>query len=163
MEQMASDINNKKKNYISIGITMSFPVLLVSGVALYLAPSCRVAEKIGWRFCFLGKESWEGVHITFGLLFLVLSIIHIVLNWRILLSYFKKGVSGIASVDRAVIICSVAAIVLFFMAAFNLPPAGWLHRAHEYIKFSWGPPCEEIRADPSGMEKGGRGRYQRGL
>ncbi|MBN1498075.1 MAG: hypothetical protein JXA07_14985 [Spirochaetes bacterium] len=82
---------------------------------------------------------------------------------KILLSYFKRGVRGIASVDRAVIICPVAAMVLFVMASFNVPPAGWLHRAHEYIKFSWGPPCEEVGADPSGMERGGRGRYQRDI
>ncbi len=153
---------NSKRNYISIGITMSFLVLLFSGIALYVAPNCRVAGAIGWRFCFLDKESLESVHITFSLAFLILSVVHVLYNWKALVSYLKNGFGVFAWLNRAVLITGALTIALFLMAAFRVPPVGWLHSAHEYVKFSWGPGSTEGDGVPLNKSQQRRGRHQRG-
>ncbi|MBN2160123.1 MAG: DUF4405 domain-containing protein [Spirochaetes bacterium] len=149
---MNSELNNHKK-VISIVITMTFLVLLVSGISLFFAPSCKVAKEIGWRFFFFDKESWESVHLVFALLFVVLLIMHVILNGKTLIRYFKGGISAMAGISRTAIICAFATVILFLLAAFNIPPAGWLHKAHEFIKFSWGPPCDQADSGTSRMER----------
>ncbi len=159
---MDNKLDNSKRKYISIGTTMSFLVLLFSGIALYLAPNCRVADAIGWRFCFLDKESLESVHITFSLVFIILSILHVMYNWKALVSYLRNGFGVFAGLNRAVVISGAVTVLLFVMSVFRVPPVGWLHGAHEYIKFSWGPNSAERDGDPLKKSQQRRGRYQRG-
>lgn len=144
------------KKHVSTGLLFVAAVLLVSGIALFTAPSCRVAELIGWSFCFLGKESWESVHVTFALLFFIASILHVALNWSPLVSYIR-GDGGIAGY-RIALVCALTVIFLFIAAALDLPPVSWLYRAHEHIKFSWGPRCadaEGARPAPNGTRGAG--------
>jgi len=141
---------------------MSFLVLLFSGIALYLAPNCKVADQIGWRFCFLDKESLESLHITFSLVFLVLSILHVVYNWKALVSYLGGGFGVFAGLNRAVVISGAIMVLLFVMSVFRVPPVGWLHEAHEYLKFSWGPKSAVRDGDPSKKSRQWRGEYRRG-
>ncbi len=141
---------------------MSFLVLLFSGIALYVAPNCRVADSIGWRFCFLDKESLESLHITFSLAFIVLSVVHVLYNWKALVSYLRNGFGVFAGLNRAVVITVAVTIVLFLMAVFRVPPVGWLHGAHERIKFSWGAGSAERDGVPLKKSQQRRGRHQRG-
>jgi hypothetical protein len=130
--------NNSVRPFISIAITIASVILVISGIALFCAPKCKVAEKIGWQFLFISKETWESTHITFAFLFLFLTIIHLVLNWKILITYFKNGQYRIPMPNRTVIFCTLAAIAFFIMSALEIPPVSWLHKAHENIKASWG-------------------------
>jgi len=132
------------KKYISISITFCFIMLFTSGLALYFAPSCKTAQKIGWSFLFIGKESWEAVHIVFAVLFLITMATHLILNWKIFVLYFFDREKNILNI-KAAILCAAAAILFFLMSVFNIPPVSWLHKAHEIIKFSWGPSCDGKR------------------
>ncbi len=135
---------NKKRDFyrkcISIWSASCFLILALSGIALFIAPSCKTAEKTGWYFLLINKESWEIVHIFFAVLFIIAITIHLILNWKIFISYFIDKGENILKIKEA-ILCIIVAILLFFLSIFNLPPGSWLHRMHEIIKFSWGPAC----------------------
>lgn len=78
--------------FISFGLTISFFVLLVSGVVLYIAPPGRVANWIDWRMLGLSKGGWKDQHIMFGFTFIVLSVFHLfVINWKAFFSYLKTA------------------------------------------------------------------------
>ena len=49
-----------------------FVALSLSGIVLYVAPRCRVADQIGWAISGLDKGQWESIHIN-GALFFVLA------------------------------------------------------------------------------------------
>jgi hypothetical protein len=153
---MANGKNISTRSFLSIGSALAFVALIFSGIALYTAPPCSVANSIGWSFLFMGKEAWEAVHIVFALAFIILASLHLWYNWGPFAGYFSRKPREGKPVSHSVIIAAIAAVALFLLAAFDLPPVSWLHQAHESIKFSWS------RNDGYGQGKG-RGMRGRGM
>ncbi len=91
---------NMKKSFnwrifISFGLVLSFVMLLVSGIVLYIAPPGRVANWTDWRMLGLTKTGWENQHAVFGFAFAVLSIFHLFfINWKAFVSYLKARAAG---------------------------------------------------------------------
>ena len=85
--------------FISFGLVLSFVMLLVSGIVLYIAPPGRVANWTDWRMLGLTKTGWENQHAVFGFAFAVLSIFHLFfINWKAFVSYLKaRAVRGLKS------------------------------------------------------------------
>lgn len=85
--------------FISFGLLLSFLMLLVSGVILYISPPGRVANWTDWRMLGLTKTGWNNQHVIFGFAFAVLSIFHVFfINWKAFLSYLKtKTAQGLKS------------------------------------------------------------------
>jgi ABC-type Fe3+-siderophore transport system permease subunit len=127
------------RTYLSVGSAFSFLFLVLSGIALYSAPQCKVAEFIHWRFLLLGKESWEAVHISFALMFAVLAPLHLWYNWSTFASYFRRSSPDAGIKNRPVLLSLIIAMILFLMSALRLPPVIWIHDIHEKIKKSWAP------------------------
>ncbi len=81
--------------FISFGLLLSFLMLLVSGVILYISPPGRVANWTDWRMLGLTKTGWENQHAIFGFAFALLSIFHLfVINWKAFFSYLKTKTSA---------------------------------------------------------------------
>ena len=77
--------------FISFGLVLSFVMLLVSGIILYIAPPGRVANWTDWQMLGLTKSGWQNQHSVFGFAFALLSLFHLfVINWKAFLSYLKK-------------------------------------------------------------------------
>ncbi len=68
----------------------SFLILSVTGVILYFTPAGRVANWINWTMLGLDKESWQGIHIIFALMFLLVTAFHLFFNWVALINYFRN-------------------------------------------------------------------------
>ncbi|MBN1279957.1 MAG: DUF4405 domain-containing protein [Chlorobium sp.] len=85
--------------FISFALLLSFLMLLVSGVILYIAPPGRVANWTDWRMLGLTKTGWSNQHAIFGFAFAILSIFHLFfINWKAFLSYLKtKTAQGLKS------------------------------------------------------------------
>ncbi|NTW52068.1 MAG: DUF4405 domain-containing protein [Chlorobiaceae bacterium] len=74
----------------SFGLFLSFMILLVSGVILYVYPAGGGAGIIS-EFFGLTKPAWLNQHIIFGLVFTLFSLYHLFyINWTPFLSYLKK-------------------------------------------------------------------------
>jgi cytochrome b561 len=66
-----------------------FVVIFISGIGLNIAPSGRTAREIGWNFLGFDKESLEMIHTLCGYLMSGLIIIHLLLNYKMLISEIK--------------------------------------------------------------------------
>ena len=128
-------MHNMKKSlrhYISIGITFAFIIMVISGIALYFAPSCRVARMTGWQFLFISKDSWETFHIIFALFFLILGILHTYINWDTLASYLKNRSEKVF--NRPLVITAALTLLFLILSVLNVPPVSWLTDLNDQFK-----------------------------
>jgi hypothetical protein len=79
----------------SFFVTFDFLILLVTGVVLYMVPPGRVANWTNWELMGLSKDQWTSVHILSALLFLLVSILHLIFNWKPFKHYFYHKLQGI--------------------------------------------------------------------
>ena len=63
-----------------------FVVVFLSGVGLHIAPSGRIAREIAWNLFGLDKKSLERIHTLSGYIMSGLTIIHLLLNYKMFIS-----------------------------------------------------------------------------
>ncbi len=68
----------------------SWVVLMLSGAILFMSPPGRVANWTGWAIWGLSKQQWASLHIIFSWTFVLVGVLHLYLNWRPMISYFKS-------------------------------------------------------------------------
>ncbi|ASJ12536.1 DUF4405 domain-containing protein [Thermococcus thioreducens] len=76
---------------IDLVLTIVFVILAVSGIALYLAPSGRIADTIGWTFLGLDKDTWTNVHTYMGFAMIGLIAAHLIIGFRSMLTMLRMG------------------------------------------------------------------------
>lgn len=69
---------------------ISFVLLVLTSVVLYITPEGRVANWADWRLWGLSKEQWTSVHVNLGFLFLIAIFLHIYYNWKPITAYMKN-------------------------------------------------------------------------
>ena len=79
----------KIRRAVSLTALGSFLFLSWTGIMLFLSPQGRVAYWSGWTLGGLSKEQYGSLHTTFMVLFLLVGVWHIVLNWRPIVGYLK--------------------------------------------------------------------------
>lgn len=87
----------KKKNLVSLSISLAFFTLAITGLLLYIKKKPHFVEM---------------THTIFGLLFITAAIFHLVNNWASLKSYFRDKTNG--SIRKEVIV-SVSVIGLLIV------------------------------------------------
>ena len=115
-------------------VALAFMVLLYSGVALFVAPSGRVARDIGWVWSGLGKEPWGSLHVVFAALFVAFGVVHLVLNWRPFRSYLVDRASHHVRITKELVVSVVVVALLVAATLFSWPPAAQLEAATEYFR-----------------------------
>ena len=73
----------------SLTALLSFIILFITIVVLYIVPQGRVAYWADWKLWGLTKTDWGNIHINHGLLFLIALFLHIYYNWKPLINYLK--------------------------------------------------------------------------
>ncbi len=121
------------RSFISISAFLFFLVMVLSGTAAYIKPEGSVASWQSWSFVWLDKGEWEGLHTLTGIFFLILSFIHIVLNWKMLYQYLRQ---------KSFFSCEMILGALFLLlvvgsSVLRLPPVFLLMDAGEHISDSW--------------------------
>ncbi|WP_148882450.1 translation initiation factor IF-2 N-terminal domain-containing protein [Thermococcus aciditolerans] len=83
------------RGVIDLLLTVVFVVVLVTGIGLYLAPSGRIAESIGWTFLGLDKDTLTLVHTYLGFVMAGLVAVHLAIGvksmWVMLKSAFRSS------------------------------------------------------------------------
>ena len=126
--------------FVSLLTGFSFISLGATGTILYITPPGRVANWTNWTLGGLGKHQWIAVHICFGTLFLIASILHIWLNFTPMMSYFVSKARS-ASKLRTEWILAIAVCGVVCMGALKpFVPFSSLLDLNEHIKFSWDTP-----------------------
>jgi len=121
----------------SVVITLSFLVLAVSGLVLWMAPPGRIANWTNWALLGLHKQEWAGLHLWFSLVFVVASVVHLVFNWRPLLGYFKNKLSHQFGWRREWLAAGVLCAAVFFGTRAGLPPFSSLLVFTDNFRESW--------------------------
>ena len=89
--------NSKKsfnlRAFASVFAGLSFVLMTVTGLVLFFAPSCRIARDTSWAVWGHSKEQWIAIHIWLSIACIVATIIHIYLNWTVLINYFKDKIN----------------------------------------------------------------------
>ena len=75
---------------ITLVVGTSFAIMAFTGVILYLVPQGWVAKWGNWTMLGLRKEQWGSLHMNASAIFLVIASLHLYLNWRAMLNYFRR-------------------------------------------------------------------------
>ena len=134
--------NNKFKwrAFTSVLATIFFALMAFTGIILFLTPPGRVANWTGWTLIALTKHQWGGLHIWFGLLFIITSAFHLYFNWKPLVSYFKDKVSQSFAMRAEWIIALIIPAIVFVGTLAEIKPFSSLLALNETIKHSWEAP-----------------------
>lgn len=117
-------MNNKFnwQSFISIGLLLSFIIMLISGIVLYIAPEGSLSRWIGWDILNLSKKQWENQHTIFSYLFILFSIFHVFkINWSYLISYFVVEKFKMINL-KEIIIAIVITILVFWGTLLSWSP-----------------------------------------
>lgn len=123
--------------FTSVMMTLGFLLLAVSGTVLFLAPPGRVANWTNWTMLGLRKSEWGGLHIWFGTLFLALTVLHVIYNWRPLISYFKDRVTRSLGLRREWAVATALSVGVFAGTRAGLAPFSTFLDWNEEFKASW--------------------------
>ncbi|MGC8773822.1 MAG: DUF4405 domain-containing protein [Chlorobaculum sp.] len=136
----------KWRVFISTGLLLTFLVMLISGIVLYISPPGRVANWTDWNIFGLTKKGWQNQHVVFGFAFIILSIFHLfVINWKAFLSYIKTkastGLNSPAELSISLVLFALLAVGTFW----QLPPFEQIIALGDRLSGSWedktgGPP-----------------------
>lgn len=125
------------RGFTSLLLTLSFMVMVFSGVMLFLTPRGRVANWTDWTLLGLGKHQWGAVHIVNSLCFVGVAALHLYLNWSLFVSYLKKRAVAGLHMKRELAVATVVCVLLLAGTIASVPPFSSLVALQEDIKNYW--------------------------
>ena len=124
----------KMRKITSLTAGLSFLLMVLTSIVLYIVPQGRVAYWADWRLWGLSKSDWGNIHINMGFVFLVALFLHIYYNWKAITSYLKDKARRMKvftpDFNVALIITVIVALGTYFM----VPPFSWVITWSEQIK-----------------------------
>jgi hypothetical protein len=110
----------------SLTATLSFILMMVTSIILYIVPQGRVAYWADWRLWGLTKEQWGEVHINAGLLFLLALCLHVYYNWKPLMAYLKDRTKRLKIFTPAFNVALVICLLTVAGTLLRIPPFSWV-------------------------------------
>ena len=132
-----SNRNWRGRAFTSLCSLVSFILLLLTAIILYIEPHGRVAYWIKWNFLGLEKDQWGNIHIFSGLLFLVAGGFHLYYNWKPLIRYLSGKIETGLRYKRELMISSLIFLWIIASGIWSLPPLVYVADLGEAIKSSW--------------------------
>jgi len=105
----------------SLTLLVSFLVLLLTSVVLYIEPSGRVAYWSGWSLWGLSKPQWGAQHLNSGVLFLLAGALHIYYNFNAITAYLKNRAKKL-TVTPAFNVSVLITLLVCLGTYFEIPP-----------------------------------------
>ncbi len=106
----------------SLTALISFTLLMVTSIILYIVPSGRVANWAGYRLWSLSKEDWGSAHINLGFLLLIAILLHVYYNWKPMISYMKNKSKRLSIFTPDFNVSLAVTLVVFFGTLAGIPP-----------------------------------------
>lgn len=107
---------------ISLTSFLSFIILAVTSVVLYIQPHGRVAYWADWSLWGLSKTQWGDIHLTVGVLFLLCGIIHLWLNWKPVTAYMKNAARELVVFTRPMVYATLLTVFVTVGTLLHIPP-----------------------------------------
>jgi Cu+-exporting ATPase len=124
----------KFRKIISLTAMVSFTVLVLTGIVLFIQPHGRVAYWVDWRLWGLSKTQWDSTHIHAGILFVLAIVLHLYYNWRSIVSYLKGKADQFRVFSLHFNIALLITSVVVFGTIAGTPPFCWVMDLNESIK-----------------------------
>jgi hypothetical protein len=124
----------------SVLIAISFVVLVVTGAILFVSPPGRIANWTNWTILGLGKHEWIDLHVCFSALFLLVTVFHLVFNWRPLANYFKDRFTRRVGFRWEWVLALAICAGAYAGTRAGLPPFSTLMAFSSRVKESWDQP-----------------------
>jgi len=125
------------KKITSLTMLCSIIVMTYTGIMLFIAPPGRIANWANWKLLGLGKEDYAQIHITFMVLFVVMTILHVFYNWKPITSYMKNKAKEMIVFTKDMIVALVLTLIFIFGTIFAIPPFTTFLDFGDGIKHSW--------------------------
>lgn len=110
------------KKTVSLTLGLSFLVMSVTGLMLFIVPKGKVAYWADWKMFGLTKEQYGDLHTTSMVLFLVITVWHIYYNWSPLIGYIKNSAKQITLFKREFVIAFLVNLSFVAGTLLALPP-----------------------------------------
>ena len=124
----------KIRKATSLTVLLTFVLLVLTSVILYIVPHGRVAYWADWHLWGLTKTQWGNIHINLGLLLLLGISLHIYYNWKVIVSYFKDKARRLKIFTKEFSIALALTIVFIMGTCLEIPPFIWVIEISESVK-----------------------------
>jgi hypothetical protein len=106
----------------SLTALISFVLLMVTSIILYIVPAGRVAYWADYKLWSLSKDDWAAVHINLGVLLLISILLHVYYNWTPMISYMKNKSKQLRIFTPDFNVSLLVTLVVFFGTLAGVPP-----------------------------------------
>ncbi|MBF0241066.1 MAG: DUF4405 domain-containing protein [Desulfamplus sp.] len=106
----------------SLTAFISFFVVVVTSIILYIAPQGRVAYWADWKLFGLSKDQWGDIHINVGFLFLLFLLLHIYYNWNPIVIYLKNRSKELVIFTKEFNVALILTIIFIVGTYIEIPP-----------------------------------------
>ncbi len=133
-------MNSRRWNgraFTSLCSLVSFILLSITGIILYIEPHGRVAYWTRWNMLGLEKDQWGNIHLFAALLFLIASGFHLYYNWKPLIKYLSGKIETGLRYKHELLISGLIFFWIIVSGIFSLPPLAYMTDLSEAIKNSW--------------------------
>lgn len=131
------------KAFVTFYVTLSFVVLGLSGIILFVAPPGRVANWSIWRLGALSKAQWQAVHTIFSLVFIAAAGLHLFFNWKVLTAYIRNRLNEGMRMKRELGAAASVGTLLLALTIAGVPPFSTVMDLGDDIKNAWAAPSDE--------------------
>lgn len=118
----------------SLLLTVSGLCLLITSVVLYIIPTGRVAYWADYHLLWLTKTQWGDLHINFGVLVVVCSLLHLLFNFKILTNYLRNRARRVSLLNPNFITAFIITAYVAVGTIFSLPPMNYILEYGETLK-----------------------------
>ena len=122
------------RKVVSLTCLLSFVVVLLTSVILYIEPHGRVAYWSDWRLWSLSKDQWGAIHINLGTVFIIMLIWHVYYNWTPIVNYLKDKARQLKVFTLEFNVALVLVVVCTIGTYVEMPPFSSFMHLNESIK-----------------------------
>lgn len=125
------------KKIVSLLMLWSMLIMTYTGIMLFIAPEGRVAYWVNWTMLGMSKSQFGNMHVSFMILFIIVTGFHIYFNWKPMISYMKTKVKDFVFFTKPNMIALAISIVFIIGTLFTIPPFSTLFAFEKSIKHYW--------------------------
>jgi hypothetical protein len=122
------------RKIISLIVLVSFLLLVLTGIVLFIVPHGRVAYWSNWTLWGLSKDEWTNLHISLALLFFISGTFHIYYNWDPMISYLKNDKKRLVVFTGEFVTALLVTLFAVMTTQYGLPPLRWVLDLNESVK-----------------------------
>lgn len=112
--------------FVSLLLIVTGVLVIGTGVVVLFAPSGRAAMLTGWSPLGVGRQGWVALHDIFGLLWIPLLGVHVVLNRRPILCYLKDRARKTYALRQETVAALGVTVVLVLLTLSRVSPLATL-------------------------------------